>query len=89
MTLLVKRDDNPMKVLRECYVVSITYLSIAGAGHIADEGRGRAKIWPVCRLAARMACQIGAGAGKMRPLATPCVRHRSPLAPPQASARSP
>lgn len=33
MTLLVKLDDNPMKVLRECYVVSITYLSIAETGH--------------------------------------------------------
>lgn len=30
MTLLMKLDDNPVKVLGECYVVSITYLSITG-----------------------------------------------------------
>ncbi|WP_421142449.1 hypothetical protein, partial [Aeromonas dhakensis] len=32
----VKLDDNPMKVLRECYVVSIAYLSIAGGQGGAD-----------------------------------------------------
>lgn len=40
MTLLVKLDDNPVKVLCECYVISITYLSIAGAGHIGWRGEG-------------------------------------------------
>ncbi len=38
MTLLVKRDDNPMKVLRECYVVSIAYIHAAGARDA--DGRG-------------------------------------------------
>lgn len=38
MTLLVKRDDNPMKVLRECYVVSIAYINAAEV--LGTGGRG-------------------------------------------------